>query len=55
MYSDTKNDLFYFRPTPDHKRLLFGAFPIWAYQKENSYFVRNFFYKNIKNNLPILE
>lgn len=55
MYSDTKNDLFYFRPTPDHKRLLFGAFPIWAYQKENSYFVRNFFYKSIKNAFPILD
>ena len=54
MYSDTKNDLFYFRPTPDHKRLLFGAFPIWAYQKENSRFVRSFFYKTIKQILPTL-
>lgn len=54
MYSDTKNDLFYFRPTPDHKRLLFGAFPIWAYQKENSSFVRSFFYKSIKRILPTL-
>jgi glycine/D-amino acid oxidase-like deaminating enzyme len=54
MYSDTKNDLFYFRPTPDHKRLLFGAFPIWAYQKENSSFMRSFFYKSIKRILPTL-
>ena len=54
MYSDTKNDLFYFRPTPDHKRLLFGAFPIWAYQKESRGFVENFFYKNISRILPSL-
>ena len=54
MYSDTKNDLFYFRPTPDHKRLLFGAFPVWAYQKESSRFVESFFYKNISRILPSL-
>ena len=54
MYSDTKNDLFYFRPTPDHKRLLFGAFPIWAYQKESRGFVENFFYRNISRILPSL-
>ena len=54
MYSDTKNDLFYFRPTPDHKRLLFGAFPVWAYQKECSRFVESFFYKNISRILPSL-
>ena len=52
MYSDTKNDLFYFRPTPDHKRLLFGAFPVWAYQKESSRFVESFFFKNISRILP---
>ena len=54
MYSDTKNDLFYFRPTPDHKRLLFGSFPIWAYQKESSRLVESFFYKNISRILPSL-
>ena len=36
MYSDSKNDLYYFRPSPDHKRILFGAFPVWAYGMENS-------------------
>lgn len=52
MYSDTKNDLFYFRPTPDHKRLLFGGFPIWANNKEDSPYVKRFFYKNIQKILP---
>ena len=52
MYSDTKNDLFYFRPTPDHKRLLFGAFPIWAANQENSSMVKNFFLKKIPKILP---
>ena len=54
MYSDTKNDLFYFRPTPDHKRLLFGAFPVWSSNGEKSSFVKSFFYKNIKKILPTL-
>jgi len=52
MYSDTKNDLFYFRPTPDHRRLLFGAFPIWAANQENSSMVKNFFLKKIPKILP---
>ena len=41
MYSDSKNDLYYFRPSPDHKRILFGAFPIWAYGMENSKLVKS--------------
>ena len=52
MYSDTKNDLFYFRPTPDRKRLLFGAFPIWAANQENTSFVKNFFLKKIHKIFP---
>ena len=52
MYSDSKNDLYYFRPSPDHKRILFGAFPIWAYGMENSKLVKSFFQKKIKQTLP---
>ena len=52
MYSDSKNDLYYFRPSPDHQRLLFGAFPIWAYGMENSSLVKSFFIKKIKQILP---
>ena len=52
MYSDSKNDLYYFRPSPDHKRILFGAFPIWAYGMENSKLVKSFFQKKIKRTLP---
>jgi len=52
MYSDSKNDLYYFRPSPDHKRILFGAFPIWAYGMENSKLVKSFFQKKIRQTLP---
>ena len=52
MYSDSKNDLYYFRPSPDHKRLLFGAFPIWAYGMESNSLVKSFFIKKIKQILP---
>ena len=52
MYSDSKNDLYYFRPSPDHKRILFGAFPVWAYGMENSKIVKSFFQKRISLILP---
>jgi len=52
MYSDSKNDLYYFRPSPDHKRILFGAFPVWAYGMENSKMVKSFFQKKISLILP---
>ena len=55
MYSDSKNDLYYFRPSPDHKRILFGAFPVWAYGMENSKMVKSFFYKKINMILPKIE
>ena len=55
MYSDSKNDLYYFRPSPDHKRILFGAFPIWAYGMENSKLVKSFFQKKIKRTLPDID
>ena len=55
MYSDSKNDLYYFRPSPDHKRILFGAFPVWAYGMENSNMVKSFFYKKINLILPNID
>ena len=55
MYSDSKNDLYYFRPSPDHKRILFGAFPVWAYGMENSNMVKSFFYKKISLILPDID
>jgi glycine/D-amino acid oxidase-like deaminating enzyme len=55
MYSDSKNDLYYFRPSPDHKRILFGAFPVRAYGMENSNMVKSFFYKKINLILPDID
>ncbi len=54
MYSDSKNDLYYFRPTHDYKRLLFGAFPIWSFGKEKSIYVKNFFHSAIRKILPTI-
>ena len=52
MYSDTKNDLYYFRPSPDFKRIIFGGFPIWKSNLEKTNYVENFFLEKIKLIFP---
>ena len=45
MYSDTKNDLFYFRPTPDHKRFYLVHFLFGHIKKKIVILLEIFFIK----------